>query len=392
MHPRVWLQKRAVLGLVATAVALAVAACGSSSSSSVNGSASNAAATGSASGSASSGADLAALKAVVAAHVSANHIGPTAPIGKPIPRGKTIVYVNCGQPACTLQGDGLQAAAKVLGWNVTTINTQPTPEAVQAAFDQVIRDHPDGVASAGLGRSLYARELDQLNSMHIPVLSATGEQETGQGGITYDPIGPSEAAHYMSVLADKAIVDMNGQGQAGSVLLGGFPIVKLYTAGWTNEIKAKCPKCTQAQLVIQPTDLGKDSATLITNFVRANPGMKALYLSYGLESEGLTAAAKGAGITLPALYGWAPDNSQLPLLQSGEWKAAAVDPNLEIGWQWADAFARLFTGGSVAADKAFPQAGIIWSKDYNNVPAAANPFPAIDPNYQTQYESLWGVK
>jgi len=391
MHRRVWLGKRAVLSVIATAVAIAVAACGSSSSSS-SASASNAAATAIASAASSTGAGLAALKSAVAAHVSVNHIGPTAAIGKPIPKGKTIIYVNCGQPACTYQGDGFQAAAKALGWNVSTLNTEPTPEAVQTTFNQVIREHPDGVVSAGLGQSLYPHQLAQLNAMHIPVLSGEGAQETGQQGITYDPIGPSEAAHSMATLADKAIVDINGQGQLGSVLLGGFPIVKVYTDGFTNEIKAKCPKCTQAQLTIQPTDLGKDAATLIVNFLRANPGLKALYLSYGLEYSGLPAAAKGAGVTLPYIYSWAPDDSDIPLLDSGAWKAAAVDPYVDIGWQWADAFARIFTGQSVAADASFPEGGIIWSKDYNNVPAAANPFPAIDPNYQTQYESLWGVK
>jgi ribose transport system substrate-binding protein len=381
-----WFGSRRLLGLIAAGLAaLGVAACGSSSSSSSGG---NSAAV----GSTTSSPALAGLKTSVASHVSAASIGPTAAIGKPIPKGKHLIYVNCGQPACTFQGDAFQAAAQVLGWTVTTINTQPTPQAVQQAFDQVIRDHPDGVTSAGLGQSLYPRQLAQLNTMHIPVLSGEGEQETGQSGIKYDPIGPSESATYMATLADKAIIDMNGSGLAGSVLLGGFPIVKVYTAGWTNEIKAKCPKCTQAQLTIQPTDLGKDTATLIVNFLRANPGMKSLYLSYGLESAGLTAAAKGAGITLPNIYAWAPDNTQIPLLQSGEWKAAAVDPFMEIGWQWADAFARIFTGGSISADQAFPEGGIIWSKDYSNVPAPTSPFPGVTPSYQTQYKKLWGVK
>jgi ribose transport system substrate-binding protein len=227
--------------------------------------------------------------------------------------------------------------------------------------------------------------------MHIPVLSAYGEQESGQGGITLDPIGPNETSAATDVLADKAIVDMHGQGLAGSVLLGGFPIIKKYTDAYTAEIKAKCPRCTQAQLTIQPTDLGKDAATLITNFLRANPGMKTLFLSYGVESDGLSAAAKGAGVTLPSIYAWAPEAPGIQSLQTGEWKAAAIAPYAEVGWQLADGFARLFTGSPVSASQTF-QNQVLWSKDFSNVPTTTNPFPSVVANYQAQFKALWGVR
>jgi ribose transport system substrate-binding protein len=313
------------------------------------------------------------------------------PIGKPVPQGKHLVFVNCGQPACDLVDASLTAAAKTLGWTVSTVNAQPTPPAVQAAFDEAIRQHPDGVASIGLGRSLYPKQLDALNTLHVPVLSAYGEQESGQGGIALDPMGPKETSAAMAVLADKAVVDMGGSGLAGSVLLGGFPIIKSYTQAYTAEIKAKCPKCTAAQLTIQPTDLGKDAATLITNFVRANPGMKTLFLSYGVESLGLAAAAKGAGVTLPSIYAWAPEAPGIQALQSGEWRAAAIAPYDEVGWQLADGFARAFTGRVLSESRQF-QPTVLWSKDLKNVPTQTNPFPDEVTNYQAQFKALWGIR
>ena len=111
---------RRLAPLCATGVAvLCVSACGSGANSNSAGSARPSAA-------ASSG-DLAALRATVDAHTSASRIGPTVPIGKAVPAGKHLVYVNCGQPACLLVDSSLTAAAKVLGWSVTTINAQPTP-------------------------------------------------------------------------------------------------------------------------------------------------------------------------------------------------------------------------------------------------------------------------
>ena len=50
---------------------------------------------------------------------------------------------------------------------------------------------------------------------------------------------------------DKTILDADGKGDIGSVLLTGFPIVKLYTEAYENEIKAKCPDCSVKRLTIE---------------------------------------------------------------------------------------------------------------------------------------------
>jgi len=156
------------------------------------------------SSSTTSNANLAALKKIVDAHAKApTHIGPTVPIGKPIPKGKHLVYVNCGAPACVVQAKAFKQAATVLGWRVDVINAQPTPQAVQSAMDEALRRKADGVASAGLGRSLYPRQLGRMNALHIPVMSTTGAEETGQGGITLDPIAPKRASQGTALLADK---------------------------------------------------------------------------------------------------------------------------------------------------------------------------------------------
>src|SRR5882762_3131466 len=63
----------------------------------------------------------------------------TVPVGKPIPTGKTIAYINCGNTICASQGPILETAAKVLGWTVNTINTDGTPAQIQNAWAQVLR-------------------------------------------------------------------------------------------------------------------------------------------------------------------------------------------------------------------------------------------------------------
>ena len=61
--------------------------------------------------------------------------------------------------------------------------------------------------------------------------------------------------------------------------------------------------------------------------------------------------------------------------------------SLNVGWQWADAFARLFTGQSVDADAGWEDF-VLWSKDYNNLPSSSNNPPVI-ASYQDQWKKLW---
>lgn len=337
-------------------------------------------------------ADVAALKAKVdASSRPPTKIGPTVPIDKPIPDDKHLVYVNCGAPACVIQGHAFKAAASVLGWKVDVIDAQPTPQAVQAAMDEAIRRKPDGVASAGFGRSLYPRQLDKLKAMNIPVMSTTGAEESGEGGITLDPLGPKLAGESTALLADKTIVDANGKGDVGSVLLTGFPIVKEYTAAYENEIRAKCPDCTLKQLQIQPTSLGKDAAQKIANFLQANPKIKYLFLSYDFMSSGLPAAVKGAGLDMPKTYSWAPEQPGIEALNSGERSASIAYPFVEANWQLIDGFVRAFTGRDVKESQPL-QEFVVWSKDFDNVPAQGDPYPPIIEDYEQQFRQLWGVK
>jgi ribose transport system substrate-binding protein len=384
--------RRPALALCALALsASVVTACGSSSDSdSTSTPAAAASATASTPAADSTSGVASAALAKVQDHVSVDAIGPTKPVGKPIPKGKNLVYVNCGAPACTNQGKAFKEAAAVLGWNVTEIQAQPTPQSIQAAFDEVIRRKPDGVASAGFGSALYPRQLAELKKLNIPVFSTTGTDESGTNGITFEPLPPKVASAATAVLADKAISDMGGEGEAGSVLLGGYPIVKDYTAGYTDEIKASCPKCTVKQIEVQPTSIGKDAASKIVNFVRANPKIKTLFLSYDALGSGLTAAAKGAGVTMPKTYSWAPDAPGIQSLQSGERTASVLMPYNELSWQLIDGFAREFTGQGVADSQPL-QTLLVVSNDLKNTPKTGDPFPSSVADYQAQFKKLWGV-
>jgi ribose transport system substrate-binding protein len=386
----VWNPRRLpiALWLVSGLLTLAVSACGTSKSASSN--AGSSAAASSPSSSATSSAGLTQAKANVDAHIQPpSSIGATIPIGKAIPKGKVIAYVDCGAPACTNQGNGLKEAASVLGWTVKVVQAQPTPAAVQAAMDQVIRIHPDAVVSAGLSKTQYPNQFGQLLSMHIPIVTSTGLEKTGEGGTTLNIQDVNDVIKATSLLADKTVVDMNASGEIGVVYLTGFPLPKFYTDGYVAEVHRVCLNCTVQTINIDPTSIGKDAPQKLADFLRANPNIQHVFFGYDALALGLPAAVAGSGISMPKTYSYSPDQSGVAALQTGERTAAVPQPYHEIGWQWADGLARIFTGRPVSETGHVP-AWVLWSKGYNNLPTTTND-PVIIPAYQAQYKKLWGI-
>jgi ribose transport system substrate-binding protein len=383
-------RRRGLLGLVLTAaLAMFVTACGSSSSSSSSTS-SAAASTGSTT-SAAAGTSLTALTAKIAPFTKPPaSIGPTVPITKPIPKGKSFVFINCGAPACTDMQNSFDAAASFLGWKVTNITTMPTPPAIQAAFGQAVRDKPSAVVSSGFAINQFPQQAAALNAAKIPIIMNTGTDPSTYNpasGITLQLQPPQQVAQATALMADKAVIDAGGKGEFGTVLLTGYPSVANNVAGFVAELKKVCSTCTTTSVSIQPTSLGTNAAALITNFVRANPNIKALYFGYADMTVGLAAAMKGAGITEPKIYAWAPDADGIQELSAGIMTAAVPLCYVETGWQFADAAARLLTGTPVKDSQTW-QPYVLWSKQYNNVPTSVNNPPCI-ADYKAQFSKLW---
>jgi ribose transport system substrate-binding protein len=315
-------------------------------------------------------------------------ITPTEPIGQPIPTGKKVVYINCGAQACTNVGTAFEAASKELGWDFVNINSKPTPEGIQAAFTQAINEDPDAVVSGGFGIDSYQRQLAELADKGIPVLSSTGPDEAG-GGLTLQIDSPAQQAEAGKLLADKMIVDQNGSGLLGLVTLTGYPTQESLTQSVKDEIEASCPDCSTKTLELAPTAIGTTSAGDIASFLRANPDMKEIYLSYDDLANGLKAATTNAGVDMPKSVSWAPTQTGIAALQTGERTAGVPQFEPELGWQLADTLVRIFLDLPYEDNAKVPPFYLM-SKDYDNVPESTDS-PASIPDYQDQYKALWGM-
>jgi ribose transport system substrate-binding protein len=376
---------------VALAVTLAACSSGGSSSSANSSSATtNSQATASSPG-------LKKAEAVVSADTSApTSIGITQPVGKPIPAGKRIVLVYSGQGAVgtELAYTPFKAAAKVLGWDVTSLYPAlPTPQDLQQALNQAIQLKPDAVIIAAVDDTDFQTQINTLHSMNIPVISDFSPDLTG-GPITLSLMGAAGQAALTAAAGAKAVADLGGKGELGVVGLQGYKIVQEYDTGFYNEVHQTCPACTIKETDLPLTSLGTTDGTDIVNFLRANPDIKGLMLGYDGVGSDLYTAAKAAGITLPKIYSSATLPTGVQAALEGELTATVpVDYN-DLGWRDADALARIFTGQTASAlvqDVQYERP-VIWSEQSHNVPAlpSDNSFPGVVTNYQAQYEKLWG--
>ena len=168
---RKWLEAVAM----AVATALAVGACSSSPSS-------GSAWAGTPSSGASGASSISAAQtAVRAALQRPGQIEVTQPLGAPVPRGKTVDWVQCSIPACTQLGQALKQGTDALGWTLDVIDGGITPESIADAWSIAVRSHHDAVIGSGFPRSIFETQVQSLAKANTPIVLIDVTDAPGNG-------------------------------------------------------------------------------------------------------------------------------------------------------------------------------------------------------------------
>lgn len=392
---------RKVLLLVGLTIALVALATGcgggggSSSSSTGGGAATEAATEGSEEGKEAAGGGSAGLEE--AEEIVAEHekppakIGVKTPIKKGVPKGKTMVFVNCGAEACSNTGKGMEAGAEAIGWTIETINAEPVPQVLQNAMEEAVRRKPDFIAITGSNAEEYPRQLEEAEAANIPVIVGHALQKNGEEGVTADVLPVSVAETHMETLAAKTAVDLGGEGTVLVDYLTGFPLPQNYTDAYVAALEKFCPECTIEKQNIQPTAIGKDAPQQICNYLRANPA-DAVALSYDAIGVGIQAACKSAGTEAPPIYSYSPDAAGVEELKNEEKKAGAPQDYGDEGAAIVDAAIRIGNGEPIDEVEGAVLDMDIWTEEYGTLPEDPSELTYLVPGGLEQWEELWGVK
>jgi len=316
-------------------------------------------------------------------------IGITTPVGKPIPKNKTIAALFCSIPSCTILNTYAQQAADALGWKLVKINIGLTPETVKAGWDQAVALHPDAIISAGFPPALYPSELKTLASENIPVIEGSIAYNTQPGGGLTAVFDGNEANTEAGKLQAQWVINKYGtKANTLSVGVPTFPTITTVVDSFQHEYKVLCPTCKLGTISVSASDIGTPTvSSAITAYLQQNPGVNVVESSDSDVAIGLPAALASAGQspsivlldTSPTVSSYIA-NGQVAVTTGVDWPT--------LIWQMFDTFARIFTGQSTAPDMTAPEPQWLISKA--NIPSTTSYFPLV-ADYQAQFKHLWGL-
>ncbi len=370
-------RRAAALAAVGALLALTAAGCGSSSSSSASGSASNAAS--------SSGANVSAAQAIVTqASQRPTSITVTKPVGKPVPSGKKLVFISCGASPCELQGKIVAGAASQLGWTSSTIATNGTPPAIQAAYETAIRDGVDGIVTTAALRAEIQAQVTKLVAKGIPVSDASSTDPIAPPFI-YNTSTAPQNARIGKYLAAEIVADSKGKANALYVNLPAYTILAPLGASFASELKQLCPSCGYASIGVPLTQLS-NASSLIVAYLRSHPSVNYVALSVADALDpGLPAALSAAGLSKVKIVGQGGGPTEFGYVAAGQELALVPYDYYGVDYQMLDALARHFVGAPVQLTPP-----PLWLITKSNLPADHSTLFPLVADYQSQFLKLWG--
>jgi ribose transport system substrate-binding protein len=328
-----------------------------------------------------------AKKQLAQVEVRPTKITLTTPIGKPVPTGKTIAYINCGAPACTFESGIIKQAASTLGWTEQVLNTDGTPQQVDNAWAQVIREKPFGVIYEGFPRSEFNQQILKASAEGIFVSGCCNSDSVGNGIDYYIDGNALQAQVIGPILANWATAQSNGQEKPAVVYLNVPEYTVLTAIGQTfkSDFTADCPGCSFNTLNLPLTSIGSNAPTLIVSYLRSHPNVKYVVGSIDSANIGLPAALKAAGLTDVKVFGVTPTTINLGYIAAGQESGTVTYDYYEIDYALVDAIARKAAGVPIQPGFTPPP----WVLTEANLPSATQITPVV-PNIQTYFAHLWG--
>jgi ABC-type sugar transport system substrate-binding protein len=312
----------------------------------------------------------------------------TQPVGKTIPTGKKIAYLENGVSSGKILGDSLEEAAELLGWEVTRIKpTSQDTSGFVAAMEQAMNENVDAITYESLNSTTFPSELAKAKERGIPVIEAsTNEEAEAVPGLTSTVGGPN----FLNVEARAAGKLMGALVEPNSVvgeLAQGFIDLTELQSETAEGAEESCPTCSYAQVTVPVTQLDKTQSYAI-NFIRSKKPSALIMPNEFLET-GLEPAMTAAGLDPNSVQGFGGNletGAGLSRLANEEnlLVAGFIYPNIELGWYVADAAARLLTGGSAKPSEAALQPWIVVKET-----APPEEEPAVE-GFQEEFKKLWG--
>ena len=357
-----------------------------------------ASASASASGKSTPAQDVAKAKQALEPYLKVPTKVLSTPLPKRPPSGQTVVFMECNNPACTLEGQGDEAAAKVLGWTFKEIPFQlANPSTLIAGMDSALQLKPVFVIETGVPVASFAGEVPKYKAAGVGIVVNTAVSKPNQTFLG-DVKGERYAEKSAELLGDWFIEDSGAKGHA---LLPTFTSVSssaLETVGFTAFVGKNCSGCTVSSVDESLGQLAQDGGVSTTvSAVQANPDINYVIVPTSSAAVGLRAALDAAGRSDVKIAGASGTYQNLLNIASGTESASLTYSTGIDGYLDLDAGLHGMAGKKAQyKGDIYPPLMLVTKKNLANFggPAAAKATgsPEFPANYAAQYAALWHIK
>ena len=222
------------------------------------------------------------------------------PVTTPLPEkpepGGTVAFLKCEVPQCNQQSQGLQKAAKAVGWKVVEIPFVTTDASTLApAFRQALDAKPTAVVLSGTPYELWSRyvpEFEKIGAVIVPMF--TGPVPVSET-VPVISAGPVNDADMAARIARWVTDDSDGTAHVLVQRISAYKAV----AGWADAVKKEladiCPKCKVSEIDSSADQItGAGAAQSIVSEVRRNPSINYVIGYNGAFYGGLNQALANA--------------------------------------------------------------------------------------------------
>lgn len=319
--------------------------------------------------------------------------GPTT--GPKAAAGKTIVFVAADLNNSGIVGvsQGVDEAAKAIGWSLQVIDGQGTVSGRTSALNQAVALNPSGIILGGFDATEQAQTIAAAAAHKIPIVGWHAAPNPGPvAGTPLFTNVTTPASEVADIAAMYAIAQSNGH--AGVVIFtdSEFSIALAKSNGMAALIK-KCSGCTLLETVDTPIADTSTRMPQITTSLIQRYGSKWTYslaindLYYDFMVPTL-ASAGSMGKALQNISAGDGSTSAYYRIRGGHGQAATVPEPLNLqGWQLVDELNRAFHG-----DKPSGYVPPVHLVTKENIAFDGGPKNLYDPDdgYRDAYRKIWG--
>lgn len=330
-------------------------------------------------------ANAAELKTRVAQYqLAPTELLQTTPLAQKTTAGKTIALLVCGVPVCSEFNKAATEAATMLGWKVERIDLGVSPEAFAAAYNRAIELKPDLVVGSGLPRELFAKQLDTLATLNIPVIEWSSGIKEVPGKLwaaVDDPLYQAAGAMSAELIASDG--DLKSKVVVFNVKQ--YTMSTMFADSFREYLTTICSACQVDYQVEAATDIGKLGQT-VTGYVQRKPDTQYVVCSLSDLCQGVGQALKAAGRSDIKVFTRDPGATNYQNIANGlEWATSPL-PIGQTGWQIIDLAQRIFAGSDTAGTRLQPIQLVTKVTDPKSTTIGSV------PDYQQQYKKLWKLQ